>query len=174
MEDVERAREEAERAAERGLTGLDEKPLDLKDYEYPGATSGQYSRIPGKELTTLRTKDDFETIVQHYQSKLGKPYVVLNDRNNKRALFQSAGTPSVTVLVQETNDRNREKIFAMRSPFRFPKPQGALTSQPEVANGETIIVTDGKKVLTVDTKPAKPAPVTPPAPVKPAQVPENR
>ncbi len=172
LEDVERAKEDARRAAERGLVGLDEKLLDLKEFEYPGATSGQYSRIPGKELTTLRTRDDFETIVQYYQARLGKPYVTLNERNernSRRALFQSSGTPSTTVLVQETNDRNRDKISIMRSPFRFPKPSGVLAGQPEIANGETTIVTDGKGVLTVDTKGPKPVP-----PVKPAQAPEVR
>ena len=161
LEDVERAKDEAQRAAERGLLGLDEKTFDLSEYEYPGATSGQYSRIPGKELTTLRTKDDFETMVQHYQAKLGKPYITLNERNNKRALFQSAGTPSATVLVQETNDRNRDKIIILRSPFRFPKPAGVLNGQPEVANGPTTVFIDGKPVVTVETKTAKPAP--PPA-----------
>ncbi len=174
LDDVERAKEDARRAAERGLVGLDEKPLDLKEFEYPGAASGQYSRIPGKELTTLRTRDDFETIVQHYQAKLGQPYVTLNERNNKRALFQSGGTPSATVLVQETNDRNRDKISIMRSPFRFPKPPGVPASQPAVVSSETIIVTDGKRVLTENIRPAKPAPPAPAAPVKPAPVPEVR
>lgn len=176
IDDVERAKDDAQRAAERGLIGLDEKPFNLSEFEYPGATSGQYSRIPGKELTTLRTKDDFETIVAHYESKLGKPYVTLTERNQRRALFQSSGTPSATVLVQETQDRNRDKIIILRSPFRFPKPANVLAAQPEIANGATTIVTtDGKRVITVETKgpnSAVPPPVA--APVKPAQAPENR
>ena len=172
IEDIDRARQESNRAAERGLLGLDEKLLDLNTYEYPGATSSQFSRIPGKELLTMRTKDDFDSIVQHYQAKLGKPYLTRLNRNEKLALFQSSSGPaSVTVRVIETRDRDREKIYVMRSPFRIAKPsQDALASQPETANGTTTtIVLDGKQVLTVDTKPAKPAP-----PAKPAQAPEVR
>ena len=162
-EDIERAKEEAQRAAERGLTGLDEKPLDLNQYEYPNATSAQYSRIVGKELMTLRTQDNFETLVQHYRRKLGEPVVILTERNNKRAIFQSTGTPSATILVQETNDRNREKIIALRSPFRLPKP---TTDQAETANDAATVLIDGKPFIKVETKPAKPvepAPVAPPA-----------
>lgn len=171
-EEIERAKEDAERAAERGSTGLDEKPLDLSQYDYDNTTSAQYSRIVGKELMTLRTQDNFETLVNFYKRKLGDPVVILTERNNKRAIFQSNGTPSVTILVQETNDRNREKIFAMRSPFRFPKPTGALAGQAEVGAGETTIVVDGKKVLTVDTKGAKPADPAQPAPAQAPKKPE--
>lgn len=167
LEDVERAKEDARRAAERGGSESDVTLLDLKEFEYPEATSAQSSRIPGKELTTLRTRDDFETIVRYYQSKLGEPYVVINDRNNKRALFQSNGSPSVTVFVQDTNDRNRDKISIMRSPFRFRKLQGVLAGQPEAANG--------KPFIKVETNPAKPAaPPAPAAPAKSAQAPEVR
>jgi hypothetical protein len=174
MEDIERAKEDARRAAERGLPVLAEKPLNLNEYEYPDATSSQYSRIPGKELLTLRTKDDFDTIVAHYQTKLGKPYAITNDRNNRRALFQTASTPSITVLVQETNDRNREKVSILRSPFPFPKPVSELASAPG-ETGRPVVLIDGKPFVKVDTGPAaKPAAPTLPAPVKPAQAPENR
>jgi hypothetical protein len=168
-EDIERAKEEAERAAERGSTGLDEKQLDLKDYEYPNSTSARYSHVVGKELMTLRTQDNFETLVDFYKRKLGDPLIILTERNNKRAIFQSTGTPSTTILVQETNDRNREKIIALRSPFRLRKP---TAGQAEVVASETTIVTDGKKVLTVDTKPAQAKPVNPAQPA-PAQAPRK-
>jgi hypothetical protein len=174
MEDLERAKEEALRAAERGIPLLDEKPLDLDEYEYPDSISGQYSRVPGKELLTLRTKDDFERILQHYQAKLGKPYITISERNNKRALFQTNGTPSVTVLVQETNDRNREKISILRSPFRFSKLLGEPANAPAEA-GKPAVIVDGKPVVKAEPNPAaKPAAPAPPAPVKPAPVPENR
>jgi hypothetical protein len=171
-DDIERAKEEAQRASERGLPSLAEKSLDLAQYEYPNSTSAQYSRIVGKELMTLRTQDNFERLVEFYKGKLGNPLIILTERNNKRAIFQSTSTPSTTILVQETNDRNRDKVIALRSPFLLAQPQGGLAAQPENANGATTIVTtDGKRVITVETKGPKPAL---PAPAKPAQVPENR
>src|SRR5207302_2189954 len=61
LEEIERAKEEAERAAERGdVAATGEKPLDFRGLEYQGASAGQYSRIPGKELLTQRTNHDFE------------------------------------------------------------------------------------------------------------------
>jgi hypothetical protein len=121
LEAVQRAREDAQRAAERGdLAATDEKPLDLSGYEYQGATAGQYSRIPGRELLTQRTKDDFATVTRFYQAKLGPPFAQVNERNERQALFQSAGSPSVTVLVRESRDRSRQlEIITLRSPFRF-------------------------------------------------------
>lgn len=120
MEEVQRAREEAERAAERGgpvVAG--EQPLNLSGFEYPGATSGQYSRIPGREMMTQMTGDNFETITQYYQLKLGPPLAQIS---GKQALFQSAGPTPVAVLVR--NGRGRQwEIVLMRSPLRFLTPQ---------------------------------------------------
>lgn len=132
LEAVERASQDAERAAERGddiLTG-GEKPLDLTSFEYQGATAGEFSRIAGKELMTQRTKDDFETVSRFYREKLGKPFIEVNERNQKKTLFQSPGVPSITVLVRESRDRGRQtEILIMRSPFRFPviEPEGAAS-----------------------------------------------
>ncbi len=125
LEAIERAREDAERAAERGdVTALGEKPLDLTPFEYPGASAGQYSRIPGRELLTQRTKDDVDTVTRFYQEKLGKPFIQVSERNPRQILFQSPGSPSVTVLVRETRDRSRQpEIIILRSPFRFPVAQ---------------------------------------------------
>jgi len=144
LEAVQRAREDAQRAAERGdLAATDEKPMDLSGYEYQGATAGQYSRIPGRELLTQRTKDDFPTVTRFYQAKLGPPFAQVNERNERQALFQSAGSPSVTVLVRESRDRSRQlEIITLRSPFRFSiaqpvqpqEDQGSPTgSKPKVA-----------------------------------------
>jgi hypothetical protein len=121
LEAVQRAREEAQRVGERGeLIPTDEKPLDLTQYEYQGASAGQFSRIPGRELLTQRTKDDFMTVTRFYQAKLGSPFAQVNERNERQALFQSAGSPSVTVLVRESRDRSRQlEIIVLRSPFRF-------------------------------------------------------
>jgi hypothetical protein len=121
LEAVQRAREDAQRAADRGdLAATDEKPLDLSGYEYQGASAGQYSRIPGRELLTQRTKDDFATVTRFYQAKLGPPFAQVNERNERQALFQTAGSPSVTVLVREARDRSRQiEIITLRSPFRF-------------------------------------------------------
>jgi hypothetical protein len=128
IEAIERAKEDAERAAERGESGTDAKPIDLTSYEYQGATAGQYSRIPGRELLTQRTKDDFETVRKFYQEKLGQPLIQVNndrnDRNQKQAFFQSVGSPSATVLIRETRDRARQlEVIILRSPFRFPSLQ---------------------------------------------------
>lgn len=124
LEAVERASRDAERAAERGediLTG-GEKPLELATFEYQGASTGQFSRIPGRELLKQSTKDEFETVSRFYQEKLGKPFVYVNERNRKQSLFQIPGAPSVTVLVRQARDRgaNQTEILVMRSPFRFP------------------------------------------------------
>jgi hypothetical protein len=136
LEAIERAREEAERAAERGdLASPGEKPLDLTAYEYPGASGGQYSRIPGREMLTGRTPDNFETVIRHYQEKLGKPFVQVGERNQKQALFQSTGTPSVTVLVREIRDRSRQpEIIILRSPFRFTAAQPEAEKPATEAN----------------------------------------
>lgn len=122
MDEIERVSNEAERAAERGVTGATtDNPLDLSDYEYPGATAGQYSRIPGRELLTQRTRDDFATVIKFYQEKLGRPLMQTLERNQKQALFQSAGKPAVAVLVREGRDRSRQpEITIIRSPFNFP------------------------------------------------------
>ncbi|MFN7948420.1 MAG: hypothetical protein U0Z53_23920 [Blastocatellia bacterium] len=129
-DEIERVSSEAERAAERGLTqGTTDSPLNLSDYEYPEATAGQYSRIPGKELLTQRTSDDFDTILKFYQEKLGKPIMQTAERNQKQALFQSPGKPAVAVLVREGRDRSRQpEIIILRSPFNFPWLQ---PNQPE-------------------------------------------
>jgi hypothetical protein len=134
IEAIDRAKEEAERAAERGDPGADVKPIDLTSYEYQGATGGQYSRIPGRELLTQRTKDDFETVRRFYQEKLGQPLIQVNndrnDRNQRQAFFQSVGSPSATVLIRETRDRARQlEIIILRSPFRFPSLQAEQEKQ---------------------------------------------
>jgi hypothetical protein len=128
MEEVRRAREEAERAAERGgAMATGEQPVDLSGFEYPGATSGQYSRVPGREMLTQVTGDSFETITQHYRQKLGPPLVQVVGRNDKQALFQSADAPPVAVLVREARGRGRQwEIVVLRSPFRFPVAQPPL------------------------------------------------
>jgi hypothetical protein len=128
LEAIDRAREEAERAAERGdaaVSGVN--LLDPSEYEYPGASAGQYSRIPGRELLVQRTRDDFETVIKFYrEKKLGKPIVQIGERNQKQALFQSAGTSPISVLVRESRDRSRQsEVIILRSPFPF------LTAQPE-------------------------------------------
>lgn len=131
LEAIGRAKEASERAVERGeAVTTDDKPLNLNAYEYPGATSGQYSRIPGRELLTQFTNEDFETVSRFYQEKLGKPFVQVGERDPKQVLFQSTGTPSITVLLRESRDRSRlPEIIILRSPFRFPT---ALLDQEKV------------------------------------------
>jgi hypothetical protein len=124
IEAVDRAKEEAERAIERGDGGTDVKPLDLVSYEYQGASGGQYSRIPGRELVTQRTNDNFETVSKFYQEKMGRPLAQITERNRKESLFQTVGSPSATVLIRESRDRGRQtEIIIVRSPARFPTLQ---------------------------------------------------
>lgn len=162
FEDFERAREEAQRAAERGLTRSGEKPLDLSAFDYPGSTSSQSSRIPGAELTTLRTKDNFDTIRAYYVEKLGKPALETNERNQRRALFLSAGQPSVAVLIQESNDRNRDKIFILPTPTSLAK---VLATQNKVVAPADTLTPDGKAPIQGVPAPAAPDKPVPVAPV---------
>lgn len=118
IEEVQRAKEEAERAG-AAVTG--EPALDLSSFEYPGATSGEYSRLTGRELLTQTTTDDFEAVTKYYRQKLGAPLVQIIERNEKQALFQSPGTPPIAVLVQPGERRGRQwEIVILRSPFRSP------------------------------------------------------
>jgi hypothetical protein len=137
LESIERAKDDAERAASRGdLPLLGEKAIDLSVYEYPGASAGQFSRIPGREMMTQRTKDDLDTVVRYYQEKLGKPFIQTSERNSVRQiLFQTLNTPSVTVLVRDVRDRTRQpEIIILRSPFRFPSLQAEQDlAKPEEA-----------------------------------------
>lgn len=121
-EAIERAKEDSERAKERGdAPSLDEKPLDLATYEYPGASAGEYIRIPGREVLTQRTPENFDAISRFYQDKMGKPFVQSNDRGRRQVIFQTVTSPSVTVFIRETPDRSRQpEIVILRSPFRFP------------------------------------------------------
>jgi hypothetical protein len=168
LEEITEAKEAAERAAERDTPfPADEKPLNLRYYEYEplNVASGTYSRIPGKELLTQRTKDDLETISQFYQKKLGAPFIVINRRDNKRLLFQSPGSPgnpSVSVLVRD-NDENRRQfpfeIIILRSPFPFPQPQSSAQKEALPAPPPP-----PPKPLVEPAQPAKPAAKAAPAP----------
>jgi hypothetical protein len=130
----ERARELAERAAAEGAviaTG-DVKPLDLSQYEYPGANVGNYSRIPGYEMLQLRTKASFDTIKEFYQGKIGKPLLFINDGDDDKSLFfQSNTTPAVFVTVEHDDDSGRWLITITRAPFQFPQPGAAKPQKQE-------------------------------------------
>jgi hypothetical protein len=124
-EALDHAREAAEQAAEAGaaVASPGVKLLDLTPYEYPGATVGNSIRIPGHEALTLRTSDKFEDVLQHYQKKLGKPVIQINESWEKRLLFQSTGAPPISVSVETDYERNGQlKITVMRSPFGNIKP----------------------------------------------------
>lgn len=120
-----RAREAAEQAAASGasLAPGDAKPLDLKEFEYPGAATGNYSRIPGSEMVQMRSKDSFDTILQHYQKKLGKPLMLMTDDDDKSAFFQSTAAPAVFVSIENDEDNDGFwKITITRAPFQFHQP----------------------------------------------------
>ncbi|HEY7183515.1 MAG TPA: zinc ribbon domain-containing protein, partial [Blastocatellia bacterium] len=102
-EAVERSREASERAIEAGdvIAPTDEKPLDLSQYEYPGATTSSVIRIPGREMITMRlSKEQFDAVNQFYQKKLDKPIVEINQGEEKRLIFQSKTAPSIAVSVE--------------------------------------------------------------------------
>jgi hypothetical protein len=142
LEEIERAKEDAEKAAERNTAAISgEKALDLTAYEYQGASVGQYSRIPGRELLLQRTKDSFESVSRFYQERLGAPLIQVSERNQRQAVFQSASAPAVAVLVREGRDRSRQlEIITVRSPLPVPiiqpappqpKTEGQRSASPE-------------------------------------------
>ncbi len=124
-ETAQHARELAEQAAAAGavLAPSEAKPLDLSPFEYPGAATGNYSRISGSEMVQMRSKDSFDAILQHYQKKLGKPLMLMTDDEDKSAFFQSTAAPAVFVSI-EKDDENEGfwKITITRAPFQFPQP----------------------------------------------------
>lgn len=118
------AREMAEQAAASGAPFVpgEAKPLDLSPFEYPGAATGSYSRIPGSEMVQLRSKDSFDAILQHYQKKLGKPLMLMNDDDDKSAFFQSTGAPALFVSIESDDDNDGFwKIVITRAPFQYPQ-----------------------------------------------------
>ncbi len=135
-EAAQHAREIAEQAAASGAAIFpgapsEAKPLDLSSFEYPGAATANYSRIPGSEMVQMRSKDAFDAIVQHYQKKLGKPLTLKNEADDKSAFFQSnpgqsspgqSSLPAVFVSI-ESDDENDGfwKIIITRAPFQFPQ-----------------------------------------------------
>lgn len=126
------AREHAEQAMAAGaplLAGA-EKPLDLSPFEYPGASTGNYSRIPGNEMVQLRSSDSFERIVQHYQKQLGKPLLLFTDEDDKRAFFQSTASPGVLVSIAKDEDHGSLWSIAItRAPFQFPPLEVPMPAQ---------------------------------------------
>lgn len=127
QEAQERAREATAQAAENGVPiPGDIKPLNLDAYEYPNASLGNYSRIPGAEMVQLKTKDSFDAITQFYQKKLGKPLLLIKDEDDNSAIFQSpTGQPSAPgVFVSVENDDENDgfwRITITRAPTLFPQ-----------------------------------------------------
>ena len=135
---VEQARDAARRAAESAnkadVSGI--PLLDLDKYEFDQATVSSAIRIPGKEMRQQYVNSDFGFLVQHYQKLMGKPIILQNteDDDDKRALFQSVGTPeqaSVSVLIKHSDeDKGDWEIMILRSPFSFPRASGSNVTIP--------------------------------------------
>jgi gas vesicle protein len=126
-EAMDRIREANEQAVAAGdeIAPTDAKPLDLSQYEYPGATVSSAIRIPGREMLTMRvSKEQFDAVNQFYQKKLDKPIVESNESEEKRLIFQSKTTPSIAVSVETdySSPGPQLKIVVLRSPFRLSKP----------------------------------------------------
>ena len=166
---VERARDEARRAAERGtkldLTGI--PLLNLDSFEYAQATVSNAIRIPGKELTQQHVKGEFAEIVQHYERLLGKPRILQNpeDDDEKKALFQSATTPeqtSVSVLIKNSDEFDGQwEITIIRSPFTFPPSNEAVNAVRAAEN--KLLGAMPPPAKGVSAPPALSAPPQPPA-----------
>jgi hypothetical protein len=119
-------RQKAEEAANSGAPVVpgDAKSLDLTPFEYPGAATGNYNRIPGSEMVQMRSKDSFDAILQHYQKKLGKPLMLMNDGDDddKSAFFQSTSAPAVYVSIEQDDDHDGFwRITISRGSFQFPR-----------------------------------------------------
>ena len=135
---VEQARDAARRAAESAnKTDVSGIPLlDLDKYEFDQATVSSAIRIPGKEMRQQYVNSDFGFLIKHYQQLLGKPIILQNteDDDDKRALFQSVGTPeqaSVSVLIKHSDeDKGDWEILILRSPFSFPRAGGSTITLP--------------------------------------------
>lgn len=126
---LKRAGESAERAMEAGATlaATDEKPLDLSQYEYPGATQGIAIRIPGREMLVMRVPDGhYDAVNQFFQKKFGKPIIENNEPypGEKMLVFQSNTAPAVSVSVETDTERPGPmlKIVVLRSPFPIFRP----------------------------------------------------
>ncbi|MFN0121067.1 MAG: hypothetical protein ACKV2V_11260 [Blastocatellia bacterium] len=144
MEDIDRAIEDARRSLERGAMPVpDQKPLSLHVYEYENAAGGQFSRLAGREFVTQQSRDAYDAISQFYVGKMGQPIAQTRERNNRKTVFQTADSPSVTVLLEENDERRGQtKITILRSPFTLqvlrrdplktsaPAPPAAVTEAP--------------------------------------------
>ncbi len=164
---VDRAGEEARRAAERGakadLSGI--PLLDLDAYEFDQATVSNAIRIPGREMRQQHVNSDFGFLVQHYGRLLGKPIILKNgeDDDEKRALFQSVGTPekaSVSVLIKHSDENDRQwEILIVRSPFSFPRANGSnvtLPAPPAAPPAPPVIIENIPDAKAPATESAKP------------------
>jgi hypothetical protein len=121
-EALERMREATERANEAGaaLPSTGEKLIDLSHYEYPGATMSNAIRIPGREMLTMRTSDDFDTVSQFYQKKISKPVILINEPWEKKLIFHSNSVPPIAVSIESAPGVSGPelKITVLRSPFQ--------------------------------------------------------
>jgi hypothetical protein len=117
-EAIERFREAYEQAVEVGtkIASSVEKPLDLTEYEYTGASSINANRIPGYEMMTIRTSDNFDAIKQFYKNKIGLPIIEFNDEFEGWLLFQTKKAPSMIVYV-DSEFPDQRRIVVMRYPF---------------------------------------------------------
>jgi hypothetical protein len=141
-EAMDRAREAAERAGELGPAAApgNIKAVDLASYEYPNASVGRSIRIPGNEMLSLQTGDIFEKVSEFYQKKLGTPLILINEDDEKTALYQSTGSPAIAVLIKNDEDHpGRIIITVLRSPFPgisveppiAPPPPAPPATKPE-------------------------------------------
>jgi hypothetical protein len=133
-EALDRIREANEKAVEIAddIAPTDEKPLDLSQYEYTGATVSSAIRIPGHEMLTMRVpKEQFDAVRQFYQKMLDKPIIENNETEEERLIFQSKTTPSIAVFIETDFDHPgpQLKIVVLRSPFRLPRPDETQTQK---------------------------------------------
>jgi len=111
------AYEQAEEAGTKiGNSG--EKPIDLSEYDYPGASVSIANRIPGYEMMNIRTGETFDAIKQYYQKKFGSPLIEINEPYERWILFQTEKAPSMLIYV-DSEFADQRRIQVLRYPFRI-------------------------------------------------------
>jgi hypothetical protein len=122
QEAVRQMEEASSRALEAGavMAMSGEKLLDLDPYAYPGATTSNSIRIPGREMLTMLTSDQIETVQQFYKKKLGQPILQTNEPWEQRLVFQSNTAPFVVISIEKAPGESgpQLKITVLRSPFQ--------------------------------------------------------
>ena len=121
-----------------------------------GAKKQPAYRLVVAESTAPRDGTFLENL-GHYNPLTHPTTFVINEERRNLLVFQSGGSPSVVVKIEESDQHDDQwEITILRSPFPFPKPDEGLAT---VAEGQP-----GKPPVKGEPRPA----AKPVAPVLPA------